>query len=151
MPEEKKENSFWEIIKFTLIAVLIVIPIRLWIAQPFIVSGASMEPTFDNGDYLIIDEFSYHFKNPQKGDVIVFRYPLDPKKFFIKRVAGLPGETIEINGRKITLGQGEYFVLGDNQGESSDSRVWGNVPEDLVIGRALLRLWPFNKADILPF
>ncbi len=148
--EEKKENSLWDFIKFTIIALLIIFPIRLWIAQPFIVSGASMEPTFNNGDYLIIDELSYHFRKPEKGEVIIFRYPLDPSKFFIKRIIGLPGETIEINSSKITLGPNEYFVEGDNQSASSDSRIWGAVPENLVIGRAFVRLWPINKLAILP-
>ena len=135
--DNEKENSVWDFIKFTIIALLIVIPIRLWIAQPFIVSGASMEPTFDNGNYLIIDEFSYHFQKPQKGDVIVFRYPLDPSKFFIKRIIDIPKD-------------GEYFVEGDNRGASFDSRSWGNVPEKNIIGRAFLRLWPFNKVAIMP-
>lgn len=148
--EEKKENSLWDFIKFTIIALLIIFPIRLWIAQPFIVSGASMEPTFNNGDYLIIDELSYHFRKPEKGEVIVFRYPLDPSKFFIKRVIGLPGETIKINSSKITLGPNEYFVEGDNRPASSDSRIWGAVPENLVVGRAFVRLWPINKLSILP-
>lgn len=148
--EEKKENSVWEFIKFTIIAILIVVTIRLWIAQPFIVSGASMEPTFENGDYLIIDELSYHFRQPKKNEVIVFRYPLDPSKFFIKRIIGLPGETIESNEQKIILGPNEYFVEGDNRPASSDSRVWGAVPENLVIGRVLVRLWPINQLSILP-
>ena len=140
----------WDFIRFTIIAILIIVPIRLWIAQPFIVSGASMEPVFDNGDYLIIDEFSYHFRKPQKDEVIVFHYPLDPSKFFIKRVVGLPGETIEFDGKKVVLGENEYFVMGDNRTASSDSRIWGSVPENFIIGRALVRLWPFNKAAILP-
>ena len=131
------KNSFWDFIKFAIISVLIVIPIRLWVAQPFIVSGASMEPTFDNGDYLIIDEISYRFEKPKIGDVIVFRYPLQTSKFFIKRIVDIPEP-------------GEYFVEGDNRGASYDSRSWGNVPEKLVIGRAFLRLWPFNKVAILP-
>lgn len=151
MEETKEKNSLWEFIKFTIIAILIVVPIRLWIAQPFIVSGASMEPTFDNGDYLIVDELSYNLlREPRKGEVIVFRYPLDPSKFFIKRVASLPGETIEIDGRKITLGENEYFVLGDNKSASSDSRIWGPVPENLIVGRTLLRLWPITKLELMP-
>lgn len=133
----ENKNSFWDFFKFTIIAVLIVIPIRLWVAQPFIVSGASMEPTFDNGDYLIIDEISYRFEKPKVGDVIVFRYPLDQSKYFIKRIIDMPKE-------------GEYFVEGDNRNASYDSRSWGTVPEKLVIGRAFLRLWPFNKVAILP-
>ena len=133
----ENKNSFWDFIKFTVIAVLIVIPIRLWIAQPFIVSGASMEPTFDNGNYLIIDEISYRFEKPKIGDVIIFRYPIDPSKYFIKRIVNIPKE-------------GEYFVEGDNKDASFDSRSWGNVPEKNIIGRAFLRLWPFNKIAILP-
>ncbi|MBI4692327.1 MAG: signal peptidase I [Candidatus Terrybacteria bacterium] len=148
--ESKEKNSLWEFIKFTVIAILIVVPIRLWIAQPFIVSGASMEPTFDNGDYLIIDELSYNLRKPQKGEVVVFRYPLDPSKFFIKRIAGLPEETMEINGRKITLAENEYFVLGDNRSASSDSRIWGPVPENLIVGRTLVRLWPITKLELMP-
>lgn len=149
--ESREKNSIWEFIKFTVIAILIVVPIRLWIAQPFIVSGASMEPTFDNGDYLIVDELSYNLLHkPQKGEVIVFRYPLDPSKFFIKRIAGLPGETMEINGRKIILAENEYFVLGDNKSASSDSRIWGPVPENLIVGRTLIRLWPVTKLELMP-
>ncbi len=147
---EEKKNSFWEFVKFIIIAILIVVPVRLWIAQPFIVNGASMEPTFENGDYLIVDEFSYHFRAPEKGEVIIFRYPLDTSKFFIKRVVGLPGETLEIDGKEIALGEDEYFVVGDNTAASSDSRRWGPVPKKFVIGRALVRLWPFNKTEILP-
>lgn len=150
MEENKEKNSLWEFIKFTVIAILIVVPIRLWIAQPFIVSGASMEPTFDSGDYLIVDELSYNLRKPQKGEVVVFRYPLDPSKFFIKRIAGLPGETMEINEKKITLAENEYFVLGDNASASSDSRIWGPVPENLIIGRTLIRLWPVTRLELMP-
>ncbi|MFA4890538.1 MAG: signal peptidase I [Candidatus Paceibacterota bacterium] len=143
-------NPKWEFIKFTLIAVLIVAPIRLWIAQPFIVSGASMEPTFHNGDYLIVDELSYNFNGPQKNDVVIFRYPLDPSKYFIKRIEGLPGENIKTNGKEITLKENEYYVMGDNRGASSDSRSWGPLKENFIVGRAFVRLWPFNKIGILP-
>lgn len=140
----------WEFIKFTLLAILIIVPIRLWVAQPFIVSGASMEPTFSNGDYLMVDELSYHFREPEKNEVVIFRYPLNPSKFFIKRIAGVPGETIDIDGKETDLDEGEYFVIGDNRGASSDSRIWGPVKEDLMIGRAFIRLWPLNKLDIMP-
>lgn len=143
-------NPKWEFIKFTLIAVLIVVPIRLWIAQPFIVSGASMEPTFKNGDYLIVDELSYQFNGPQKNDVIIFHYPLDPSKYFIKRVEGVPGEKIKTNGKEITLKENEYYVLGDNRGASSDSRIWGPVTKNFIVGRAIIQLWPFNKIEIFP-
>jgi signal peptidase I len=180
MEQQHEENFFKEIFKFSLIALLIVLPIRFFIAQPFIVNGASMQPTFENGQYLIVDQLSYYFEKPQRSDVIIFHYPLDPSKFFIKRVIGLPGETVEISGTTITitndalpggfpleepyleeanlktdfltvtLGESEYFVLGDNRSASSDSRVWGALPEKNIVGRPFLRLFPLNELSILP-
>ncbi len=178
MQGEKQENFFVELLKFFIIAVVIVIPIRFWIAQPFIVSGASMNPTFGTGQYLIIDELSYHFSNPQRGEVVIFRYPLKTSEFFIKRVIGLPGETVTIengkvyitgadkiehalqepyiinlgNGadRSVTLGADQYFVMGDNRPDSSDSRVWGPVPRTDVVGRAFVRLLPFTAISVWP-
>jgi len=179
--EEKNHNfrqSAWEFIKFFLIAVLIVVPIRIWVAQPFIVSGSSMLPNFENGEYLIVDEFSYHFRAPVRGEVIIFRAPRNTSEFYIKRIIGLPEEKVEISDGAITifnnefpegmelseayiknisrdrdlsltLKPNEYFVLGDNRPMSSDSRVWGPLEENLIIGRAWLRLWPFNKVSIL--
>lgn len=178
MPEETSENFFTELLKFVLIAAAIVFPIRLFVAQPFIVSGASMEPTFHNAQYLIVDELSYRLHAPQREDVIIFRYPKNPKEFFIKRIIGLPGETVSINGDQITItrtdgttlnleepyivnhGNGsnatytltsdDYFVMGDNRPESSDSRVWGPLPRENIIGRAYLRLFPVNTFGVLP-
>ncbi|MBI1957376.1 MAG: signal peptidase I [Candidatus Niyogibacteria bacterium] len=133
----------WEIIKFALVVLVVVLPIRFYVAQPFIVSGASMVPTFESGNYLIIDEFTYTFiREPQKGEVIVFRYPNDPSKFFIKRVVGLPGEEVIVDGREWTLAADEYFVMGDNRLQSLDSRSFGALPRSNITGRALLRLWP---------
>lgn len=178
--EPQKENFLKEIVKFTLIAVVIVIPIRLYLAQPFIVSGASMDPTFKSGQYLIVDELTYHVREPQREDVIILRYPLDPKTFFIKRIIGLPGETINIRAGKIfistpanptevqiddshvadprkshdefsvSLGPTEYFVMGDNRTESSDSRIWGPLERKYVVGRPLLSLWPVTRLGIFP-
>ncbi len=139
------KSEIWKFVKFAVISVLIVIPIRIWIAQPFIVHGSSMVPNFENGDYLIVDEVSYQFRQPQRGEVIVFRYPKDPSQFFIKRVAGLPGDKIG----NITLADDEYYVLGDNTFASSDSRFWGPVKSTLIIGRAILRLWPLCSLGII--
>ncbi|MEW5908057.1 MAG: signal peptidase I [Patescibacteria group bacterium] len=144
------KTTIREYIRFTFIVLFIVLPIRFWIAQPFIVSGASMVPTFENGDYLIIDELSYHLRTPQKGEVIIFRYPLDPSKFFIKRIIGVPGDTVEINGGKILLKDNEYYVLGDNRNNSLDSRIWGTLDRNLIVGRALVRLWPITDMSLLP-
>lgn len=173
------ENPLLEIVRFSLIALLIVIPIRLFIAQPFIVSGASMEETFYSGEYLIIDQASYHLQSPKRGDVVVFRYPRDPSKFFIKRVIGIPGDTITITGNTVRisnaqnpqgftldetyiksmergidltaqLNEQEYFVMGDNRDQSSDSRTWGILEQDKIVGRAFLRLFPPQSFDYLP-
>ncbi|OGI64059.1 signal peptidase I [Candidatus Nomurabacteria bacterium RIFCSPLOWO2_01_FULL_41_21] len=175
---EKEKSSFWELVRFALIAIAVVLPVRFFIAQPFVVSGSSMVPTFENGDYLIVDEISYTLGTPKRGDVVIFRYPKDPSKFFIKRIIGLPDETVSIKGNIVTivnkenpdgfellepfikntannntsvkLDDDEYFVMGDNRSGSSDSRVWGPVKKNLLVGRALLRLLPVNKIGVMP-
>ena len=100
---ESKQNFWKELVKLVLVAVVIVVPFRLFIAQPFIVDGASMDPTFRNSQYLIVDELTYHFNTPERGSVLIFKYPKDPKKFFIKRVIGLPGEEIRISNGEVTI------------------------------------------------
>lgn len=171
---------FWELIKVFLISMAIIIPIRYFLVQPFFVRGASMEPNFQDGEYLVVDQLSYRLREPHRGEVIVFRYPLRPSQFFIKRIVGLPGETVAVQdgsvviknaehpggavldesryldpaartGGQVTLAlkDHEYFVLGDNRAASSDSRSWGALPEEDVIGRAWLRAFPFN--DITAF
>jgi len=174
-----KKGSFWkEIIYYTLFALLIVIPIRTWVAQPFIVNGSSMDPTFIDGEYLIVDEISYRFENPTRGDVVIFKYPMDPSKYFIKRLIGMPGETVDVksggvvitnaenptgiildesytNSRtfgntRITLAENEYFVMGDNRLVSSDSRVWGPLSRDAIVGKPLVRLLPITKIKLFP-
>jgi signal peptidase I len=163
-----------EIIKIALIALAIVLPIRYFLFQPFIVKGESMAPNFESGDYLIVDEISYRFSDPQRGDVVVFKYPKDTTQRFIKRVIGLPGESVIIKNGEVsvtkvggesvvldesylpddlktygdtntTLKADEYFVLGDNRTYSYDSRSWGVVSESYVIGKAFLRLYPLTE------
>jgi len=177
---EKKTvaQSFWELVRFALIAIIIVVPIRMFIAEPFVVSGSSMSPTFEDANYLIVDKLSYKMSNPERDDVVIFRYPKDQEKLFIKRVIGLPNETVDINGSSVTitkknskesltliepyvknsanntthieLKDDEYFVLGDNRSGSSDSRYWGAVKRKLMVGRVLLRLLPINKISVFP-
>lgn len=170
---------FWELIKVFLIAVVIIVPIRYFLVQPFFVRGASMEPNFHDGEYLVIDQLSYRFREPERGEVIVFRFPDNPSQFFIKRIIGLPGDTVTVDqGRvtiqntefqsgvvidessylpdttrtggstKIQLGADEYFVLGDNRSASSDSRSWGALGDQYVIGRAWIRAFPFNEFEV---
>src|SRR3989344_8044498 len=89
--QDKSSSNFWrELIKLVLLSLFIVVPFRLYIAQPFIVDGASMDPTFKTGEYLIVDELTYHFRGPERGSILIFKYPGDPRKSFIKRVIGLP-------------------------------------------------------------
>ena len=166
-----------ELVTFAIVAVVIVLPLRIFIAQPFIVSGESMFPTFETGQYLIIDQLTYRIHEPVRGDVVVFRYPQDPSKFFIKRIIALPNEKIRIEGKNViitmtdgtemtldepyielerenqvemTMGGDEYFVMGDNRLASLDSRVWGPLKRDMITGRAWLRLLPITKVDFLP-
>ncbi len=177
--KQKNEPGFWkETLRFTFLALIIVIPFRIFIAQPFLVNGASMEPTFENGNYLIVDQLSYRFTEPKRGSVLIFKYPVDPKKYFIKRIIGLPGETVKINGGKITIinnehsegfelteeyitfpkndtqttevKNGEYFVMGDNRAGSLDSRYWGTLKEEYIIGRPIFQLFPLQEISVWP-
>lgn len=159
------------------LAMIIVLPIRYFVFQPFFVKFSSMEPNFHNGDYLIVDELSYRFRTPERGEVIVFHYPLNPKELFIKRIIGFPEEIIKIkdgvvfiyeNGEDrvlkenylpennftpgnitITLKPDEYFVMGDNREHSSDSRMWGPIKESNIIGKVIFR--PFSFVELQDF
>ncbi|MSU44655.1 signal peptidase I [Candidatus Nomurabacteria bacterium] len=176
--EKTTAQSFWELVRFAIIALIIVIPIRVLIAEPFVVSGSSMIPTFENGNYLIIDKISYKLRAPKRNDVIIFKNPNNTKVFFIKRIIGLPNETVDVASNEVTitnkeyperftldqsfiknsggldahleLESDEYFVMGDNRSGSSDSRSWGAVKRELILGKAFIRLLPINKIDILP-
>ncbi len=178
MSPEHNENFFIELLKFALLALCIVIPVRLFVAQPFIVSGESMVPTFENGQYLIVDELSYHLEQPRRGDVIVFRYPKDTTQFFIKRIIGLPGDIVHVTDAGISVTRddgttlpldesfvvnhgnggthdypvmsGDYFVMGDNRPESSDSRAWGLLPRKNIVGRVLVRVLPLQSLGLFP-
>jgi len=168
-------NFVGELVHVVVISLAIILPIRYFLIQPFYVNGASMEPNFHDHEYLIIDEISYRFSEPERGDIIVFRYPDDPRQFFIKRIVGLPGERIVIaNGKvyiyddehpdgqtlnekkyldntftpgdkDIKLSNDEYFLMGDNRTASMDSRAFGPVPRRFVIGKVMFRGWPPEK------
>lgn len=170
----------FELVKIVVISFVIILAVRFFLMEPFYVKGASMEPNFHDHQYLVIEKLSYRFDEPKRGDVVVFRYPADPKQFFIKRVIGLPGEHILVeNGGvylvtkdseklipesyipeitktdlplkgygDVTLGSDEYFLLGDNRTESLDSRVFGPVKKDFIIGRTWIRGWPFNQIKV---
>jgi len=165
----------FELIQVAAISLAIIIPVRYFLIQPFYVKGASMEPNFFDHEYLIIDEISYRFSEPERGDIVVFRYPRDPSQFFIKRIIAMPEETVEIAGgqikifnadnpngfvlpeneyldqvftattRSVTLKADEYFVLGDNRIQSLDSRYFGPINRYDVVGRVWLRGWPLDR------
>ena len=169
----------WEIFKVVVISLAIILPVRYFLIKPFYVKGASMEPNFYDHEYLIIDEISYRFFEPQRGDIVVFRYPQDPRQYFIKRIVGLPNEQVKLIGGtvyitnatnpdgaplaepylpeglstsgsvEVTLGADQYYVLGDNRTSSLDSRAFGPLSRSEVVGRVLWRGWPVERIGLI--
>ena len=166
--------SLWEIFEIAFVTVGTVLVVRTFLVQPFLVSGSSMRPNFTDGDYLLVDQITYRLRSPERGEVVVFHYPNDETTYFIKRIVGLPGERVVVSGGHvtvynsqnpkglelhesylpsgtitdhdidITLGAGEYVVLGDNRSYSFDSRSWGVLRQKEIVGLARLRLWPLS-------
>lgn len=181
-PVEKNE-SYLSLVLYTVVALGLALLIRFFVAAPYVVDGTSMLPNFQNWNYLIVDRVSYDFSAPQRGDVVVLALPEDTSRDLIKRVIGLPGDTVVISGTKptitiydtkdpkgsvlsepyidpanyggptditVTLGADQYYVLGDNRDVSADSRTWGTLPRQDIVGRVLIRLYPFNEIGIFP-
>jgi signal peptidase I len=172
----KQVGAFiWEMVKVVAIALVIILPIRYFLVQPFYVKGSSMEPNYHDYEYLIIDEITYRFNEPHRGDVVVLRDPSSSGQYFIKRIIGLPGETITITNGKVAidgvdldesvylsdtletytsnvattdLTDNQYFVLGDNRPVSHDSRRFGPVDQSEFVGRVWVRAWPFNRFSV---
>jgi signal peptidase I len=177
-------RSLAEAIRTIVIVIVLAYLLRLFVFQPYIVEGASMAPYFATSDYLVVDKISYHLSAPQRGDIIVFRYPNDPSTNYVKRIIGLPGEqvVIENGGVKIindqnpngftlnessylddsvkttlpaatqstfTVTADHYFVLGDNRPASSDSREWGLLPKDNIVGRVAVKAYPLDTASVV--
>jgi signal peptidase I len=168
-----------ELLHVVIISLAIILPVRYFLIQPFYVKGASMEPNFHDHEYLIINEIGYRFADPARGEIVVFRYPNDPRQFFIKRVIGLPGERVTVGGGVVTvyntehpdgwvlnetsylgdkvtsgskdtkLGPDEYYLLGDNRASSLDSRTFGAVKREFIVGKAWLRGWPPEKIGVV--
>ncbi|MFA4931140.1 MAG: signal peptidase I [Patescibacteria group bacterium] len=181
--EEEKNNTLkniaefiWEMLKTAITVILVVYLIKTFLFQLFIVDGQSMEPTLHDGQMLLVDKLSYYYRQPQRGEIIVFEKPKETQTNFIKRVVGLPGEKITIHNNQIivynesnpdglklnedyippdsptngnqefTIAANEVFVLGDNRTNSQDSRVIGPINEKLILGRALFTYWPIKDA-----
>lgn len=161
-----------EVAETVLIAVLLALVVRAFLVESFEVQGHSMEPTLHDGERLLVNKFLYRFQDPTRGDIVVFRYPLGTERDFIKRVIGVPGDRVRIEeGRVFVNGElleepyvarrdgysmpervvppGHLFVLGDNRGNSEDSRIFGFVPLHLLVGKAMVVYWPPEGARIL--
>lgn len=177
---KKIGNFFLDTIETVVIALAIFVVIYLFLVQPHQIKGSSMYPNFYDGEYILTDKISYRFKSPQRGDVIVFKAPKNHELDYIKRVIGLPGDTIMVKGGKTylngnllpetyltsdvitnsgtflhegqnyTIPAGEYITFGDNRPHSSDSREWGTIKTDEIIGRAWFRYWPINRISFVP-
>lgn len=172
-----KENII-EIGKFLLLILVTVVPFRIFVAEPYIVSGVSMSNTLETGHYLIINKFKHKITGLERGDLVVFTPPHDQDKTYIKRVLGLPGETLKIDDQKVyikakdsdefvlieepyiktpprlndqrTMDEKEYYVMGDNRDSSSDSRSWGVVKQSSIKGEPFIRLFPLKKISLMP-
>jgi signal peptidase I len=163
-------RAVWELLHDLAVAILFCFFLITFVAQAFRVQGTSMLPLLEDGERIIVNKFVYRFHAIERGDVVVFWYPRDPAVSFIKRVIGLPGDTVEIrtgqlyvNGQLVReeylaprfrdddsmpptkVEKGYYFVLGDHRNSSNDSRSWGEVPEKYIYGRAVYRFWPLSK------
>lgn len=173
-------SFFFDIIETIVLALAIFVVIYLFLFQPHQVKGASMEPNFYDGEYILTDKASYRFRPPKRGEVVIFKAPRNPELDYIKRIIGLPQEKIKIEngkvfingqelkeeylpknvvvsgglflpkGKEVKIPENTYFVLGDNRSHSSDSREWGPIQKNEIIGRAFLRYWPLNRFGLLP-
>lgn len=170
---KKTTKSTWrELAESVIIALVLAFVIRYFLFQPFYIPSGSMEPTLRPLDRIIVSKINYWFHPPEHSDVIVFRFPLDPSRDFVKRVIGTGGDTIEIrnnqllrNGEVIEepylpplqmknfgpfkVPEGQYFAMGDNRNFSDDSRYWGSVPGENLIGKAVLLYWPLNRIQVV--
>lgn len=167
-----KKSALREMLESVVIAVLLAAIIRLFILEPFYIPSGSMEPTLMIGDRIIVSKVTYLLREPEPGDIVVFKFPLDPSRNFVKRIVAVGGETIEIKdsvlyingeprpenylpqGLKFqdygpqTVPEGHYFMMGDNRNNSDDSRVWGFLDKDLIVGNAEVIYWPLNRLGL---
>lgn len=172
---EKKKHGMYlgEILESVAIAVILAVIIRFFLFQPFYIPSGSMEPTLKPGDRIIVNKLIYRYSQPKRGDIMVFKYPRDPARDFIKRTVGLPEETVEIKDSKVYINnkeipqpflepglkfgsfgpvevpEGSYFMMGDNRNNSEDSRVWGTLPRENIVGKAMFIYWPLSRIGMV--
>ena len=168
---EKRVRLLREIIETVAITLLILFIIRFAV-QSFRTDGQSMEPNFHTDEYVLVNKMAYLFQQPQRGDVLVFHYPFDIHKDFIKRLIGLPGDTISVTTSSVTvngdtikepyirvpfnfdnktwkLGFNQFFVMGDNRDNSLDSRIWGPLDRSYIVGKVVVAYWPMNYLGLI--
>lgn len=163
------KGSRGEIVEVLSLAVILAIIVRIFLCEPYYIPSWSMSPVLQPGDKILVNKLGYRIEPLKRGDIVVFKFPLDEKKDYIKRIIALPGETIEgkdnkilINGQDlkenylqsdmkyddfgpVQMGAGEYFVLGDNRNDSEDSRFWGPLGQEKIRGKAMLIYWPIRR------
>ncbi|HOV78562.1 MAG TPA: signal peptidase I [Bacillota bacterium] len=168
-----RRSVFSEIFESVAIAVILAVIIRLFVLEPFYIPSGSMEPTLKENDRIIVSKLTYRFQEPKRGDIVVFKYPKDPRRNFVKRLIAVGGETVALrNSRLYINGQpvqedylpqglrfadygpvevpsGSYFMLGDNRNNSDDSRAWGFLPRNLIVGKEIFIYWPPGRAGIV--
>jgi len=172
--EQREKSVLREILESIIIAVILALLIRTFILQPFYIPSGSMEPSLMVQDHIIVNKLSYRFWEPQRGDIVVFKYPRDTKRDFVKRLIGKPGEEVVIRNSQLYIDgkpiaenylpeglkfndfgpvkvpENSFLMLGDNRNSSDDSRVWGPLPRDLIIGKAVLTYWPLDRIHLTP-
>lgn len=169
----KKNSFFMEILQSLLVAAVLAFIIHTFIMQNFRIPSGSMEPTLQIQDYIFASKITYRFNEPKRGDIVVFKYPRDTSRYFVKRLIAVGGETVALKGGKlyingelvpedylpqglsfdddygpVTVPEGNYFMLGDNRNNSSDSRDWGFVSRDLIVGKEIFIYWPPGRIGV---
>jgi signal peptidase I len=172
-PSTRKKSTLREFVETLLLTLLIYVVVRSFLFENYRVVGRSMIPTLEDNQFLAVNKLGYRLHNPQRGDIIVFRDPRDQSRKLIKRVIGLPGDVVEVSDGQVYIDEqalaedyisapgrysypstrvpeSEYFVLGDNRNNSSDSHNWGMLSKDLIVGKAWVSYWPPNLWGVLP-
>jgi signal peptidase I len=172
-PGSSTKSTLRELVETVLLTLLIYVLVRSFLFENYRVVGRSMIPTLENNQYLAVNKLGYRLHKPQRGDIIVFRDPKDDERKLIKRVIGLPGEVVEIRdgqvlveGRPlrepyieappgysytpILIPEDQYFVMGDNRNNSSDSHNWGTLPREMIVGKAWVSYWPPSLWGVIP-
>ncbi|MCL6479667.1 MAG: signal peptidase I [Peptococcaceae bacterium] len=171
--DRPKKSTLREIMESLIIAVVLALLIRTFVFQPFYIPSGSMEPTLQIQDHIIVNKFGHKIWGLKPGDIVVFKYPVDPKRDFVKRLIAMPGDKVEVRNSKVYVNgkalseeylppglkyedygpvvvpENSYWMMGDNRPSSEDSRKWGALPKENVIGKAMLVYWPLDRIRLL--